>query len=207
MRLPADTVLYQAGADGYVPLCTLPASYYVSVIGDERDGYTPVGWLDVNGFIRTADAEPVDYTPVNPHCDRKLSADNDLNPVNIRSTPDHTANNVVGTLPHGKTATVYGETSGTALIPQVGDKWYYVRYSDGTTAYTGYVYAAQVLADPIKPHTGERVTPPAPEPIETDGSIPTAARILLIVALCIPAVAVVLLIFKPVSPKKTPRGL
>ena len=205
--LPADTVLYSATADGYAPICTLPATYYVIALGDDRDGYTAVSWLDVNGFIRSADAQAVDYQPVYPHCTRTLTAANDLNPVNIRSSPDHTADNVVGVLPHGKTADVYGEADGSALIPQVGSLWYYIRYSDGTTVVTGYVYGAQVNAQAVTPNTGERVTPPATEPIDTESTMPAAARAVLIIALCVPAVLIVLLIFRPSAKPSTPRSL
>lgn len=208
MQLPADTILYQAAADGYVELCTLPSTYYVIPLAEEKNGYIAVSWLDINGFIKSDAAESVDYEPLTPHFDRKLTADNDLNPVNIRSAPDHTADNVIGSLPHGKTAAVYGERQGSSLIPQVGGLWYYIRYSDGETSYTGYVYSAQVKADAYVPNSGERVAPSVTEPIETaPGNMPTAAKAALIAALCIPAVFIVLLIFRPGSKPRTPRGL
>ena len=38
--LSADTVLYSATADGYTPMFTMPATYFVMLLSDDKDGYT-----------------------------------------------------------------------------------------------------------------------------------------------------------------------
>lgn len=205
--LGADTVLYTATADGYAPLFVMPRTYFVAVYGEEKDGYLPVGWLDVTGYVRTADAEVVDYTPVNKYPSRTLTAANDLNPVHIRSAPDHQSAQVVGSIPDGKTAVIYGETDGSALIPQVGTKWYYVRYTADNSSVYGYVYAAQVTAEALSDNVIERETPPISSVPEEDDTLGLYAKLGIIAALTVPAVVVMLVIFRPTPKSRKSRKL
>ncbi len=205
--LPEDTVLYAAAADGYVPMFTMPRTYFVILLSADKNGYTSASWLDVTGFVETAKVEAVDYTPVTKYPTRNLTAANDRNPVNIRSAPDHTADNIIGAIPDGASAAVYGETTGSELIPQVGGLWYYVRYTENDRSVYGYVYSAQVAAEPVTENVIERETPAAADPVEEDGELGASAKIGVIAALTVPAVIVMLLIFRPAPKNRKPRQL
>ena len=203
--LSADTVLYSATADGYTPMFTMPATYFVMLLSDDKDGYTAASWLDVTGFVETAAVETVDYVPVTKYPSRSLTATNDGNQVNIRSAPDHTADNITAYLPDGKTAAVYGETDGSKLIPQVGGLWYYVRYTENDQSFYGYVYSSQVTAEAVAENVIERETPTVVAPVEDAGELDLYAKIGIIAALTVPAVIVMFLIFRPAPKNRTPR--
>lgn len=204
--LPHDAILYDAAQQ---PVCLLPASYYVVPEGSTAEGVTPVQYLDLRGYVRTADLQIVDYEPVQKFADRHARPQNDGMAVNLRSLPDAQNGALLATVPASATLTLYGAREGSELFAGAGNLWQYVRY-DGASggALYGYVYAAQLSCDPLTPNSGEKVTPPAVEPIDESPaslSVNKAGTVALIAAMCVPAGVLMLVLFYRPDSKRTPR--
>lgn len=89
----------------------------------------------------------------------------------------------------------------------MGGLWYYVRYTENDRSVYGYVYSAQVAAEPVTENVIERETPAVADPVEEDGELGASAKIGVIAALTVPAVIVMLLIFRPAPKNRKPRQL
>lgn len=194
--LKDDAVLYSdAGLSRAIT--TLPSSYFVILIGFNGSAYR-VSYLDIDGYLSAAAIEPVDYEPKYKYASAGFTVTNDGQSANVRSSPDHTQNNIVTTLESGARGLYYGTVKGTSLIPEVGDLWYYVRYSSEPYLY-GYIYKSQITAETIPANIIERVEPPA-EPQEPTDFV----SYIIIAALTIPALVIMLFVFK--KPSSSPRN-
>lgn len=179
-------------------ITTLPSGYFVIILGDGGEGSYRVSYLDIDGYISKGAVELVDYEPKYKYATATFSVNNDGQPANIRSTPDHTASNIVTSLSPNSGGIYYGTVQGTALIPEVGDLWYYVRYSSQPYRY-GYIYKSQVTVTPIEANVIERVeeeTPTTQTPSE-------GISYVIVAALTIPAIIIMLFVFK--KPSTAPR--
>lgn len=180
-----------------VPLTSLPSSYFVIILGEGETSYR-VSYLDIDGFISKGFITPVDYEPKSKYASPMFKISNDGQPANIRSAPDHTQSNVVTSLSSGSEGIYYGTVNGSALIPEVGDLWYYVRYSSQPYLY-GYVYKSQATFAPIDANVIERVDP-EPEPTVTPSD---GISYVIVAILTIPAIIIMLFVFK--KPSSSPR--
>jgi len=179
-------------------ITTLPPTFFV-IITNETDfsDHYRVTYLDLVGIISRSHITRIDFQPVTLfHTNTFFTAQNDTHPVNIRRTP-HSAANIITTIPHNSQAFFFGQKSGEALIQTHGDRWYFVRFLDGTTHRFGYVYSAQGAVDSIPANIIERV--PDPPGNNQNGNGYQAPRENLewiyIIALSIPAVIVVFALF------------
>ncbi len=201
--MPAPTTLYDANLSAVV---TLPAGYFVmQADGDAPDGYISVIYDDLNGFVKVAAVQAVDYTPVTKYEKTAMfRCNNDGQPVNLRAAPKRSAD-IIKVMDNDAKGRLYGETRGDALITNGDTLWYYVNI-DGVR---GYCYYSHVSVDDIPPNIIEKEDPPDPSTPtggtpeqKTDAApVPTAAVIVLIVALCIPVPFIMFFMFrKPNKP-------
>lgn len=197
--LPADTILYFAADETYESATILPQTYFVAILGESGD-YLNVSYLDITGYVLKSTVEICDYEPVTKYAQLKATPNNDGMNINLRKTADHVNAEIITTVPPQTNLTLYGKISGTALIPPAGNQWYYVKYTDGETSYYGYVYSAHVLAEEATPNVIEKVPEVVPPPTSEVEPQPTQItkpmQIIFIIALCIPAVGVMLLLFR-----------
>lgn len=208
-------------------LFEIPQSYFVELLAnaeDDDDLFYSARYLDMCGYVKKSDVLPVQGSPIKPFASDinfRVFAPNGLD---LKSTPN-------GSLPFNKVITVpylcsnlifYGKISGEQMIPQKSNLWYYCKYLNGEDSYYGYLYSD--LCDSLTPITQNTETLPAfegdlfytpPEVQEQNilSSKPSTLKIVIIVAICLPFLFVVYLIFKPTklaentekSPAKKPR--
>lgn len=194
--LPSPTILYDADLS---PTVTLPAGYFVMLADPTApQGYLSVIYDDISGYVKTADVKAVDYTPVNKYeTSVRFRCDNDGQPVNLRAAPEKTAA-VIDTLNSGASGRCYGHIRGEALITGADTLWYYVSVGGKR----GYCYYAHISVDPTPPNIIEKEEPPITEtpvdapPADEDAATPTAATIILIVALCVPVPFIMFYMFR-----------
>lgn len=209
--LAADTILYRADTASYTPIVTLPQTYFVALLTSDAEDYLNVSYLDITGFVLKSSLEICDYEPVTKYATLKALPNNDGLGVNLRDMPDHTNGKILQTIPSDATLTLYGSIYGTPLIPAVGDTWHYVKYTVGAASTFGYVYSGHVSADIPSNNVIEKVpTEPIAPPVEvipSPAKFTTPMQIVFIIALSIPAIIIMLLIFKrkPAKPPRTPR--
>ncbi|MDR0426318.1 MAG: hypothetical protein LBH24_04010 [Clostridiales bacterium] len=195
--------LYHKSADGYLPVCALPRTYFVAVTGAEEDGYLPVGYLDIAGYVKASEVAFVDFEPKNKYAEAaSLTVISDGHEVRLRRRPDHTADNVIGTVPPGAVLYYYGQAVGAPQVAPLGDLWYFVRYTAGGTTTRGYIYNLYADAAPIPDNAVEAADPPAaaaetPSPDNGDPLVPGGAlSTVVIVCMCIPVVVVCALLYR-----------
>jgi|GEM_PF-1048039 len=219
--IKSEAVLMGKNDGAYFPITTLPENYFAVLLGEaDENGYIPVSYLDVTGYLKRDAVEAVDYEPKYKYAENNsLTVENDGHPVNVRSSPDHTLDNVITEAPAGSKLYYYGTSSGTAQVEVLGDAWYYVKVvSDGETK-RGYVYSLYVKAEPIPENVIEKVEPTAdntdesldpgkdsstetPGEKDPDGFTLTSTReIIIVISLCLPVILIMYLLFKQ-PPKK-----
>ncbi len=168
---------------------TLPATYFVIVLEKGETSFK-VSYKDIAGYVK--DVEVVDYEPVTKYASASFSVNNDGYPVKLRAEPSG-ASEVIIEVPASRQGYYYGDVSGSALIPQVGNRWHYVSYDDGGKIYYGYVYTSQVTVSEIKNNVIEKVE-------HDKGEVLTSpvfgTDFVLITCLCVPSVLIMYLAFK-----------
>lgn len=203
-----NATLFRLSDDVYLPVCSLPASYFVVVTGEEEKGYTPVIYDDLNGFILSSSITIVDYEPVTKFHNATLSLTNDGHLANIRLLPDHTQDNIVISLSHGSVLHYYGSVNGKTQVDELGDLWYYVRVKNGEKWLYGYVYSLYADATEIPENVIEKVVEPSIGDTSSNDSTdnnysPTLSPLregVIITSLCFPVILVAYLLFK--KPKR-----
>ena len=188
-------VLYSDAALS-LPVTTLPESYFVALLEQaELDQTTEqavrVSYLSLTGFVSADSVTAVDYTPKSKFATASLTLTNDGGTVNIRSAPNHLADNIVRRLTDGATLEYFGTAFGSTQNEIIGNEWYAVRL-DGKSV--GYVYSMYVSALPFAPND----TSPEPQPeLPSLSPEPTVTSpYFLACALSIPVVIVMYLLFK-----------
>jgi len=195
----------------------LPKTYFVTVVhADYTDTLHKVRYRDMVGYVEKTCVNFVDYTPASVYPETvTLRIHADATAVNVRARPNHDASAVVYTLPQGTTGIeYYGVTVGTELGSN-GNVWYYVKITPSSDSVVrGYVYAPYVMLESSIPAINDTsaITPPQTElpdgsddPLRADAEV-APLKIIAIVALCVPAIAVVCIIFSRPRRKKQRVG-
>jgi len=198
---------------GVTPLTALPQSHF-ALITDESGEFYKVLYYDLSGFVRVSSVTKVDFEPKTKWLSGTLTvvAAGDTNTINIRSRPDHRIpQNIIHQANTLDTLIYYGTLQGTAISVNYGNLWYFVKFTiDGIDSF-GYVYNQNVNANPIPQNNLEKVMVPAPTPdppavITPDLQLPPYIIPVIIIALSIPAVLIMILLFKKPKTKKVPRS-
>ncbi len=196
--MPSGATLYNAALE---PIADLPAGYFVLKADDDAppEGYLSVVYDDLRGYVELNEITAVDYIPVTKYeTTARFRCDNDGQPVNLRAAPRRSAE-ILKTLSPDTSGRVYGTAQGDSLIKDGDTLWYYVD-CDGVR---GYCYYAHINADEFPPNIIEKEpTPQKPTQPEqktentSDKTLPRAAVIVLIVALCVPVPFIMFYLFR-----------
>ena len=209
-RILDGAVLYRNQTDGdavanvFFPL---PKDYFVEHVSDSG-AYYFVRYADLSGYVPRNAVEQVSYKPKYAYpSEQRLSLNTDGNPLNVRSLPKASTDFLIDSIPASVTQIgYYNALSGESVIPGI-DEWYYVYYTSGDSVKRGYVYGGYVrvsagipAADPLA--IDEDALPTSGTPADTRLFTDNVLRLLVIIALAIPALFIIYLLFR-----KQPKAL
>ena len=218
-----ETFLFSKSDEAYTPVCTLPKSYFVQVIGEKQNGYFEATYDDLNGFVLSSAVSLCESEPTSKYHSASLVLFNDGHAVSVRSSPKHDEENLVASLPSFSAVDYYGTVEGSTQVEALGNKWYYIRFDHGGEKKRGYVYSLYaeeakipenktdwlpVVTEPITPPETNEPEADEPETNESDAIENTATPLsplregIIIAALCIPAVLIIYILFKSGNRKK-----
>ena len=174
---------------------SLPSSYFVTVLNEKDDVYE-VAFCSISGFVSSSSVTVVDYVPkskyptLNTH-----KVYNDGNTVTLRDKPNHQNGEVVQKLSDGETVTYYGTIEGSKQIEQLSSTWYYVR-TNGENPVYGYVYSLYFSPPPLPKNDTSAQDEPTSGQISTSIEFSSNGKYVVIVALCIPVIILLYILFK-----------
>ena len=192
----------------------LPQSYFVEVISKPSADFFEAKYLDQVGFVKKSDIEFVSGTPVNPYADKVSFRVFAQNGLNLRSTPFESEgiSNRITTIPFLETNLRYiGQIEGEEAISNRGNVWYYCNYYRLDEVLTGYVYAGYCDMLSSIPQNTEQLSvieePSFEKLVENQSStsdldntinkLPQKTQIIIIIAVSLPALLILYLLFKP----------
>ena len=172
----------------------LPQTYFIKYIENANNAFAKIEYLGVIGYVELDKITPVYSTPSTPYPSRNFDILNTANPVVYELAT--TSSNYIGVIPYtAKNITYLGELSNENTT------WYFCKFTSieqGTI--TGYIDSnltqnltqftpneEEVLLEPIQQTSSDFLAP----------ELKTNSSILLIIALGIPALLLLFLIFKP----------
>lgn len=188
-------------SDNGEKLFLLPDTYYAR-INNLDENYYYVTFNGVNGKVTKTTVSTVGYhaTATGTSRDMTISGDySEFVAINLKKAPDVGAENTCQ-VPLGETITYLGS------YPTDGALWYYASFNGSY----GYVRAERTtMKTPSIPAFTPEILPeePTAEPAEQDKTLldkldDKDLKIVIIVGLAIPALAVVFLLFRPVVARK-----
>lgn len=190
----------------------IPATYYVELLADAKDEsglFYSARYIDVFGYVKKSEVLAVEGTPSHPFATNASFRIFSPSGLDLKSTPSNeTPFNRIVNVPYLCTDLVfYGQILGDEMIPDKSNTWYYCKYISGTSVYYGYLYSD--LCDKLSTipqnteilpkFEGELFVPilepeVAPSPLS---ALNIEVKLLVIIAVCLPCLALIYLIFKP----------
>lgn len=174
---------------------SLPSTYFVTVL-DKRDDVYEVAFSSISGYVSASSVTLVDYEPkskyptLNTH-----KVYNDGNTVTLRDKPNHVSGESVLKLSDGETVTYFGCIEGSKQVEQLSSTWYYVRTNGENPTY-GYVYSLYFSPPPLPQNDTSPIEAPTSGEINSSIEFSPNGKYVVIVALCIPVVILLYILFK-----------
>lgn len=206
-RVDSDNVsLYKTPsvAESDNVLFDLPKSYFVLLISNFSSDFYKAQYRDVVGFVLKDSVVAVRETPSSPYLKnvtfRVFSSDG----KKLMSSPSHLSSALCD-VDISKDMDYYGACFGTEMINGRGNVWYYTKYNDTF----GYLYAG--LCDRLEGIIPNSEVTTARDDVFSSGdndylysliSMSTPMKILLLSLVSLPAVVIVIMIFRPIKVKK-----
>lgn len=189
----------------------LPTTYFVLLLSNISENFYKVEYNGVFGYVLKDKVTPINETPQNPYLTnitfRVYSSDG----TNVFSSPFNTSsvdNQIIETVEVLSPLTYYGEILGDEFIVNRGYSWVYCKTSSNKF---GYVYKG--LCDSFSPiyENSEKVTTKTNVFFEEDDNsylynlvdVTPGLKVLLIVAVCLPSLFLIYLLFKPFKLEKS----
>lgn len=200
-----NTILYRTpveSSEATNVYFTLPATYFVQLISEYDELFLFVTYKDFSGYVLRDNVERVYSVPTTPYLDNITFGVQGVANLVMRSEPN-TSSEYIGTIPFNATDIEYfGAVRGELVNADLGDEWYYCRYKSFEQGIlTGYVYAPLTTnLTEILPNTEVVETEPS-EAVNGDTIIApelqSGSNWLLILGLTIPAIILLILVFRP----------
>ncbi len=177
----------------------LPETYFVELLEKVDEVFYKVKYVDLVGYVKFSAINVKDYIPVSKFpTNLSLKVSGDIT-ANIRLMPN-TGSELVTTLPSGASAEYYNKIEGQQLNSG-SSYWYYIKVTNGSQSLWGYIYADYITV------TSEILIPndisaqPSNDKKDPDEKLNDKytfwTQVLIAVAICIPVVFIIYLIFKP----------
>ena len=187
----------------------IPQSYFVEISYCENENYYTARYQDVYGYVKKSEVKAISGVPQTPFA---IASFRMYIPggIDLRSTPVYTDGlNTLGTINFMETnLRYYGTIDGEEAVTYSGTTWYYCKYTKGDQEIFGYLYAyfCDLLTEiPTNTEVVEYIEQPdfvvdtTTTPSGEDGmsALPTTTQIIIIVAVCLPCIAITSLLFRP----------
>lgn len=188
---------------------TIPQSYYIEIDKCENELFFSARYIDVYGYVKKSDVQCVSGIPETPFANASFRV---FVPggVELRSSPSQSQGiNTIEQLGYLETnLKYYGEIEGEEAISNRTQTWFYCKYIKNGKEYFGYVYNAfcdSLTEIPTNTELLENISEPdfvvdaSTQPSTEDGlsSLPSATQIVIIVAVCLPCLIIIYLLFRP----------
>lgn len=205
-----NTILYRTPLDSTESSNVyfyLPTTYFVRYNSTFDEQFLNVTYQEFTGYVLLDNVTRVYSTPQTPYATNLTFSVSGIANLVLRSEPTTLAE-YIGTIPFNATNIEYfGSIIGEQSNSELSNIWYYCRYKSYEQGIlTGYVYAplTQNLTV-IEPNTEEVETEPS-KTTNTDtiiaSELQTGVNLLLILGLTIPAILLLILVFRPERHKK-----
>lgn len=190
----------------------IPQSYFVILQPCDDENYYSATYIDVTGYVKRSEVQCVKGTPINPFANNTSFRVFIPGGVDLRSSPTQSEGlNTIATLQFLETnLKYYGKLDGEEAISYRSTEWYFCKYYKNGISQSGYVYSAfcdLLTSIPENTEMLEYIDEPDFEIQQTstdtnnDGgifsSLPSATQIIIIVAVCLPCIFIIYLLFKP----------
>ncbi len=189
----------------------IPQSYFVILQPCDDENYYAATYIDITGYVKRSEVQCVKGTPITPFANNISFRVFIPGGVDLRSTPTQSEGlNTIATLQYLETnLKYYGKIDGEEAISYRSTEWYFCKYYKNGISQSGYVYSAycDLLASiPENTEMLEYIDEPEFEITETSGEIedggifsdlPSITQIIIIVAVCLPCIFIIYLLFKP----------
>lgn len=188
----------------------LPETYFVEIIRQVDNIFYEARYDGISGYVKFSDINIKDYTPASIYpLDLQLKISAVDSTVKVRSVPS-VSGNIVATLEWGDIVTYYNKTAGEELEPS-NPYWYYVIVENDGLTVGGYVYSTnvQIISDIIIPNdisAAPAVSPGVEEGQKLNKKYENITKIILALAICIPTVAVIFMMFRPREKRYIPHN-
>ena len=177
----------------------LPETYFVEVLEQVDEIFYKVKYIDIVGYVKFSAINIKDYEPVSifpSNLSLKISGDIT---ANIRSLPE-TSSTLVATLASGASVQYYNKTPGQELNSG-SSYWYYIKVTNGAQVLYGYVYSDYITVNSEIVIPNDISPKPAANQKDPDEKLNDRytfwTQIIIALAVCIPVVFIIYLIFKP----------
>ena len=189
----------------------IPQSYFVEISYCENKNYYTARYHEITGYVKRSEVKCISGIPQTPFATASFRV---FIPggVDLRSSPTQSEGlNSLATINYLETnLKYYGTIDGEEAISHKSTTWYYCKYIRGEEEILGYVYSAYCDLLTTIPQNTETVeyidepefsietsTPPGETTGDAMSSLPTTTQIIIIIAVCLPCVAIIYLLFKP----------
>lgn len=190
---------------------TIPKSYYVLLRPCDNDDYYSATYIDEEGFVKKNEIQCVKGIPSKPFADNISFRVFIPSGVDMRSSPIQSEGiNHIASIQYLETnLKFYGIIDGEQVISHRSSEWYYAKYYKNGSYEKGYIYSVfcDLLTDipenlemleyideadfDIKQTTANVAT-------ESEfSSLPSITQIIIIVAVSLPCIFIIYLLFKP----------
>lgn len=198
------------------PLFEIPETYYVKLLEKSKNGFYKAQYIDIIGYIIETEIQCVANPPVTPFLSTVSFRNYGAQSSELRTEPTRLGgtSTLICELPLYETNfTYYGKISGEEVVPNRSDIWFYCSYTKNNQTKQGYIYSGLIdmmtsyISNPIDPYPILKHEWKEDKQTETTGatlSLPSKKQTLIILAITIPIIALVALMFKPMQAKKQP---
>lgn len=191
---------------------TIPETYFVELLAYENDLFFSARYLDAYGYVKISDVQCVKGVPANAFVSKASFRVFAPNGIELRTSPSQSDGlNTICNINFLETnLQFYGTISGEEAIAYKGSEWYFCKYTKSGVEQKGYVYSVfcdllttisantEVLEYVSEPTFETENTSAPSQDVSNDlSSMPSITQILIIVAVCIPVILIIYLLFRP----------
>lgn len=184
-------------------LCLLAQTFFVKVLTNYNENFYKVQYSNLTGYVKKQEVQLVNEIPKTPYPSlQTITIKNNVS-CYLRSTPKvkGAISNIITIIPSGANVTYIGKIIGEEAIDLQGNIWYLVKYNDNL----GYIYSFYSNTFLPTQTNNEVTTLKLSAPSTTLNPLSNTTSIIIIVAILLPLVLILFLLYKPTAkfePKK-----